>query len=171
MQTTVNTVPTIGVAGLLSDADRTKRAISVVNEEASAEFPFGIMLAKGTTPAQAKLLAANTDKLKGILIFGHAYHKDLEVGDTGLKPKMEGAALVRGLIWVLTEGTTPVEGDQVHVRAVATGSEQAGAFRAAKDGTDTIDLTPFARWTGRTGTGIAELYIDLVNAALATADS
>lgn len=160
-----------GFPGLVADTDLGKKTVTRVSEEATAEIPFGVFVAEGTATDQAALLAANTDVLAGVVVHSHAYAKPDELGDTGLKPKVTLGCLTRGTIWVLVESTLPVKGDEVHVRAVAAGSEVAGAVRVAKDGTDTIDATAFCSWTGRTGTACAELEVNLVNRALAVADS
>lgn len=160
-----------GMPGLVADTDLGKKTASRVNAEASAEMRFGIMVAEGAGEAEALLLAANDDQLAGVVVHSHWYHKDLELGDNGLKPKATIGVLQRGTIWVEVEGTLPTKASEVHVRAVAAGAEVAGRFRATKDGTDTIDITGLAQWTGRTGTGIAELTLDIANRGLAVADT
>lgn len=177
MQTTVSsTGPAIARAGLLSDASH-KRTRSAVNAEVSAEMRFGIMVGKGAALGQCLLLAASTDVCQGIVVFDHAYHKDLEAGDTGLKPDTTATLLREGVIWVQYTGTAPAEGDGVHVRCDATGpGEIAGTFAIAKDGTDTINLSKLAQWTGRTGSShdgvtIAELEINMTMLGNAAADS
>ena len=105
-------------------------------------------------------------KLLGVHVHGHAYHQPEQVGDVGVKPKTTIGVMHRGTIWVVTEGTAPTKLDEVHVRAEASGNEVAGAFRATADGTDTYDLSDFCTWTGRVGTNIAELEVDLTNCTL-----
>jgi hypothetical protein len=80
--------------------------------------------------------------------------------------------LRKGRIFVRPEdAVTPTS--EVHVRAVATVAEVAGAFRGTNDGTtDTIDITGFAKWHTSAGAGeIAILEIDMTQASLAVADS
>ena len=161
--------------GMLADAGDDKVVYSVVNVD-TVEIRPGIMVAKGAEPDDALLLTASNQVVKGIVLRAHTFAQPEEYGDVGIKPKTDFGVLGSGRAWVIVEGTLPVEGNQVHVRAVATGLQISGAFRALKDATTTIDVTPFCRWTGRTGvapdgvTNIAELQISIVNRSLALAD-
>lgn len=171
MQTTVTSQPVKGFPGLLSDASDLKNAVSACNKEASAEIRFGIMVKATTDPGNALLMTATTNKLKGIVAYSADFHKDLELGDTGLKPGAEMNVLSHGRIWVLVEGTLPAEGDGVHVRVTVTAAEVIGGFRTTADAAHTIDISKLARWTGLTDTGVAELEINLTGAANTVADS
>jgi len=172
-QTEVEDTMPIGVAGQLADlwTEENGDVASATSEEASAEIPFGVMVKPGTADDGVLKLTATSNKLAGITVFSHLYAKPDELGDTGLKPKVTFDVLTRGRIIVFPEdAVTPAS--EVHVRAVATGSEVAGAFRGTADGTDTIDLTAFARWrSSADAADAAVLEIDLNNAALATADT
>jgi hypothetical protein len=163
-QTSIDSKMPIAVPGLLADNTMSKDAMSAFNAEASAEIPFGVMVAHGTADDDAKLLAATTDHLMGVSVFGHHYDRPLELGDTGLKPKTHFDVLRKGRIYVLVEEpVTPASA--VFVRAVATGDEVAGAFRDTADGTDTIDISKFARFVTSAGTGeLAVVEIDMTNA-------
>jgi len=173
-QTSV-TALTRGYAGMLVDTSYHKNTRSYVSEESSAEIPFGVMVVQGTADNQALLphtsAADNEQKLLGIVQHSHAYAKDQELGDDGLKPKVTMGVLTHGRILVpVEEDVAP--GDAVRVRVVVSGAEQAGAFRTAADGTDCIDISSFARWTASgTAAGVAELEIDMTNRAGATADT
>lgn len=171
-QTVVNDAPPLGLPGLLYDSNSRQQSCSAVNSEATAVMAFGIMVAENGTRA-ALLLAAVTDRLKGIVIRESSLARDIEYDETllGVKPKVEISLLEKGRIWVPIENTV-TEASEVHVRCVATGSEVAGAFRNNKDGTDTLDLSAFARWVlgGTAATG-AVLEFDLTNRNLAVADT
>lgn len=167
MQTTVTTMEP-GFPGLVSDV-RNKVTASRVNEEATAEVRFGIMVATGATQNSVSIINAQNDILDGIVQHSHAYAKPDELGDTGLKHFAVVGCMQQGAIWVLTE-QTPAKTDHVRVRAIAVGGEVAGAFRTTADAQDCIDISAFAQWTGKTGTNCAEVTIDMTNRALAVLD-
>lgn len=134
-------------AGMLADAGIVKYAETMVQAEASAEVPFGIVVVMNTaptadgTPAKAKLPAASTDKLWGIVLHSHSYDTRTELGTTGLKPKTLLSALRKGRVWVTVETAVAV-GDRGHVRyAAGAGGTQLGALRNAAVGSETIDAT------------------------------
>jgi hypothetical protein len=168
MQTSHPRKQTAALAGQLSDTSFVKHADSLRNDNASAEIAFGLMVRRGTSEGGALTLSATSQALGGIVVRDHAYDQPNELGDTGLKPDVVMTVLQRGRIWVPVEEAVAV-GNDVRVRAVATGDEVAGAFRTTADSTDCIDISAFARWvTG--GSTVAELEIDMLQAALASAD-
>ena len=173
MQTAVNTRMPIGIPGQLADlhTEEFGDVVSAVSEEAAAEIPFGVMVKQGTDDDDVKLLAAVADPIKGIVVHASNFSKPVQLGDTGLKPGVHFGILRKGRIFVTTEdAVTPLS--EVHVRAVAAGAEVKGAFRGTGDGTDTIDITGFAKWVTSAGAGeVAILEIDMTQASLATADS
>ena len=165
----------IGFAGMLADSDQAPRVASKINEEASAEIPFGTMVIRGTDEEMQALqlhtsAAAVAALLAGVVVHDHSYAKDTELGTTGLKPGVTLNVLERGHVYVLTEETvTP--GDAVRVRAVVSGNEVKGAFRTSADSTDCVNISKFARWVkGGTTTVPAVLEIDMVGASQAAAD-
>ncbi len=160
-----------GFPGLVADLQLAKTTASRVNE-GTAEMRFGILVTEGTGQNGCAIIDAQADVAvcAGIVVHSHAYAKDQELGDNGLKQYAVVGVLQKGAIWVLTEGTAPTKTDHVRVRCIATGNEVAGAFRVAADSTDCVDITAFAKWTGRTGTNCAEVDIDVTNRALAVAD-
>lgn len=109
--------PEIGVEGQLS-ADGQKDCYPVLSAEASAEIPFGRMLAKGTDQDEAKLTSALTDKMVGVSVFGQAYAHDTELGDDGFKPGTSFDVLRKGRIYVRAEDAVTPQ-SQVHVRMIA----------------------------------------------------
>jgi hypothetical protein len=150
------------LAGQLADSGRND-VLSKTSEEASAEIPYGVMVAQGTADDGVVLLAATTDVLVGVSVLSHDYAVGVEVGDTGYKPKTTFGVLNVGRIAVLVEeAVTPAS--SVYVRAVAAGAEVKGAFRDTADGTDTIDISSFARYVTSAGAGeIAIVDIDMRN--------
>lgn len=159
-QTSVSEAPTAAFQGMLADTGPNNDVASFVNESTS-EIPFGVMVMQGTADDQCKPLAATTDKLIGIVVHSHAYDKDNELGSTGLKQYVSVGVLRKGRIWVpVEEAVTPAS--SVLVRAVAGGSEVAGAFRDTADSTDCIDISQFARYRSTTtGAGLALVEIDM----------
>lgn len=172
MQTEVLTRMPIGIPGELADLHTAEfgDVVSAVNAEAAAEIPFGVMVKQGTDDDDVKLLAAQADAIKGIVVFGQNFSKPVQLGSTGLKPGISFGILRKGRIFVLTEdAVTPLS--EVHVRAIAVGAELKGAFRGTADGADTIDITGLAKWVTSAGVGeIAILEIDMTQSSLATAD-
>jgi len=167
-QTAVSEAMAIGFAGALADSGN-KTCASKYSEEASAEIPFGVMVVKGTDEDNGVLLphtsgVASADIMMGVVVHSHAYAKDTELGDSGLKPKVSLDVLTHGRIYVLPEETvTP--GDPVRVRVIAAGLEQKGAFRTTADSTDCVDISSFARWTkGGSSTVPAVLELDMTYA-------
>lgn len=160
-QTSVAESMTAAFAGMVADSSPNKDVRSYVSEEASAEIPFGVMVGQGTLDDQCLLLAAITDKMIGVVVHSHAYAKDVELGTTGIKPKMTVGVMKKGVVWVyVEEAVTPAS--TVLCRAVAAGAEKAGAFRDTADASDLIDCSSFARFlSSTTGAGIALLEFDV----------
>ena len=159
----------VALAGQMSDLTHSNRD-SFCNVEASAEIPFGTMVARATGGAEQ--LDAGDDNLVGIVIRDHAYDIPNELGDTGLKPTVVMTVLSKGRIWVpVEEAVTDLSGP-VRVRHTVTGNEVPGAFRTTADSTDCIDCSAFARWIGASvtsnGATLAEVEIfGNFNAAIA----
>lgn len=167
-QTSVSLRPLRGFAGMLSDTTMLKDVRSYVNAEVSAELPFGIMVKQGATD-DACLLPTAITGLLGIVVHSHAYEKDVELGDTGLKPTITVGVLGVGRVWVtVDEAVAP--GNAVRVRITAAGGGQ-GTFRKTAGAGLTVDISAWARWrTSTTGAGIAELELDATSAAASVAD-
>ncbi len=146
-QTSVSATLPIGVAGQLADlwTEENGDIASAISEEERSEIPFGVAV-KRSSDDGAKLLAAVTDAVYGVVVFGHLYSKPDELGDVGLKPGVTIDVLRMGRVLVPIEGPVTREGG-VHVRVVASGPNTiVGAFRGTADGTNTIDLSAFASW-------------------------
>jgi len=175
-QTSVSAPLSRPFPGVLGDTGN-KHAATRFSAESSAEIPFGVaVLRDATDKVNGAVLphtsaAVSAPLFAGVVMHSHAYDKDIELGTTGLKPKVTFNVLERGRIWVLPEEAV-APGDSVRFRAVVAGAEQAGAFRTTADGTDCVNISSFARWitTGNSSTP-ALLEFDIVNAALATADA
>lgn len=165
----------IAFAGMLAE-NYPAQCDSRVNEEASAEIPFGTMVIRGTDEDEQALQchtsAATVEQLfAGIVVWSDNYAKDTELGSTGLKPGVMLNLLQKGRIYVLPEDTVD-PGDPVRVRAVVAGAEVKGAFRTAADSTDCVDISAFARWVrGGSSTVPAVLEIDMTGQSQAVADT
>jgi hypothetical protein len=175
-QTAVASSMTRAFAGMLGDSSYVKNVRSYVSEESSAEIPFGVAVFRGTSNEELGCLLASSTAaamaaaMLGVVVHSHAYDKPLEVGDTGIKPKMTVGVLTHGRIWVPVEDAVD-PGDAVRVRIVVTGNEVKGAFRAAQDSADCVNISAFARWlTVTTGAGIALLELDMCP-GIGTADT
>ena len=136
-------------------------AESMVSEEASAEIPFGHMVAQGTDDTQALLPAGGSDVLVGVVVHSHAYSKDDDLGTTGLKPKTHLSVLRKGRIWVRVEDAVSA-GDKPYVRWQGAGDQ--GAFRGTDDPGNTIDATALGTFRSSAGAGeLAILELDMAN--------
>lgn len=156
------------LAGALGDSSAVKQVESLINSEASAEIPFGVMVGNGASEGEALKLATTADALAGIVLRSDAYDIPNELGDTGLKPTVVMSVLTRGRCWVPVEEAVAV-GGAVRVRAVVVGAEVAGKFRTTADSTDCIDISAFARWV-QGGSSLAMVEIDMLMANAAVAD-
>lgn len=103
---------------------------------ANASIGFGLAIAQGTADNECRLLAATSDKVVGVSVFTHADN----INTVAYAPQAVLSVLTEGSIWVKPEEAVVV-GDPVYVRAVAAGTEKAGAFRKSADGSDTIQLS------------------------------
>lgn len=162
----------IAVPGLVADNSMSKDAVSCYSAEASAGIPFGVMVAQDSAADDAVSLPnAQNDLLKGVVMYHQAYCRPQELDDDGLQPATHMSVLRRGRVWVRVEdAVTPSSG--VHVRRTAGVGEQLGAFRGTGDGTDTIEITDFAKFMTSADAGeLAVLELDMTNASEATADS
>lgn len=170
-QTAVTPAP-IGVPGDIADLHTARNGFmpAATSEEVSAEIPFGTMVRRGVGDRGVLKLSATNQILAGIAVRAHDF-ADSERGEIGLKPGATFALGVKGRFFVrIEQDVTPTS--DVRVRAVVTGNEIAGIFRATADSTDCIEITPYARWvrTASAADGVAELDIDLTHVSLGTAD-
>jgi hypothetical protein len=142
VQSTYSDNPAVAYAGMIGTGGPEPTFRTMRNNEATAEMPFGVAVVfEESTDDQGALLPdAITELVAGIVVHSHAYAKDEQLGDDGVKPTNMISVMTSGRIWVQVEEAV-APGDRGHIRAVATGGEQEGAFRASADSTDTIDST------------------------------
>lgn len=164
-QTTVDMQDTLPVLPGTLHGMGPHRTHSYVSEEASAEIPFGVMVAQGSADDGAKKVDG-TDKPVGIVVRHHGFAQESsDLGTTGIKPKTMMTVLTHGQIYVRTEDAVDPT-DPVRVRTTAAGEEVLGAFRTAADDNDCALLTG-ARWMSSAGAGeIAILEIDMTEATM-----
>ncbi len=136
---------------------------SMRNEEASAEIAFGIAVKhdSASDPRAAALLTAITgEAVAGIVLHHHAYDAENQLGDDGVLPGFGIEVARRGRVLVVCEDGCSVN-DPLHIRAVATGAELAGALLGDADGTDTTDCSGYGTWRTAAAAGeLAELEFD-----------
>lgn len=186
MQTAVNDAPMVGSPGDLADLFTATDGdiVSAANGEASDPIVVGTMVKLGSTGGLALKLTDSHEIPFGIVTRAHAYAdsqlEDVEV-DTdvlydGLTPgTMMGIGRV-GRYCVLIEEDVDFD-DDVHVRAVATTGEVAGAFGKTDGAADTINVSAFCRYCGdfdvdsETGFGVAVVEIFMPLASLSLTDS
>lgn len=174
-QTTYDTDPAAAFAGLIAEAGAFLNGDvrGMYNAEASAKIPFGRAVKWGSTTDNraAKLPAADSDKIVGIVAHSHAYENDATFGELdpstttgGVRAGGKLSVLRRGVIWVVAEDAV-VPGDRLWVRAVAGGDpEFLGGCTNADDGSDTIDCTGQGEWLDAADAGeLARLSVDFTN--------
>jgi hypothetical protein len=143
---------------------------SYLNEEADGEVPFGFVVCQGSDPNTAILPTSQADVshdgMLGIVAHSHAYAKDNELGDMGLKEGVTLNVLRSGSIWVYVNEAVTMGAD-VRVMASDTLSPEGeldgpGSFwSTTANGGDTVLITNGARWmTETTGAGLALLQFD-----------
>lgn len=164
--TAVKTSMTAAFPGMRADLGK-NQVRSCVSEEGSAEIRFGAAVKKGTADNGALIPTATADKILGIVQHSHAYNKDNELGDTGLKPKTVFDVAEYGKLMVLTEeAVTPASA----VRLRVSGGTP-GAFRATSAGAGlSVDYSASCRWTGTFASGFAELEFDFTKHTHGVAD-
>jgi hypothetical protein len=180
-QTAVDTVAPIGLPGQLATEydEHNARVDSGTNEEAAANIPFGILCKRGSAKGLIKLPTTAADVLDGILVHADEFDYPSQIADvtvntydqSAIKPKVTGGLLKEGVVYVIPEANGAAAAG-VHARIVASGGNtQLGSFTPTAEAGKTINLTPFARWVEPPVLGQpTPLWIDLANAALATAD-
>lgn len=170
IQTTYLDQAPLPFAGVIAEPSP-EPPVSAINTEVSAEIPFGYAVARDNTAPYdvngngAKLPAAGTDKLLGIVRHSHAYSNSPggDLGTAGLKPGAVMSVQRKGRIWAVCEDGC-VGGDRLFVRHTTAGAGK-GALRATDAGGSTcIDATTKAEWqTKAAALGVAILEIDFTN--------
>lgn len=186
MSQTAVTAPLIGSPGDLADLHTATDGdiVSAANEEASASIVLGTMVKLGTGAGLVKKLTDSHEIPFGIVTRAQLASPNevdgLEVDtdvfyDAALPGTMLGIGRV-GRFCVLIEESVDFD-DDVHVRAIATTGEVAGAFGATDNGADSINLSAFCRYCddydvdGDTGFGVAVVEINMGLASLSVTDS
>lgn len=147
-QTTAKSTMAVAFPGMLADNTNLRDCRSLINVEAGAEVPFGVVVCEIAGAQQAELPdeAGDNFELAGVVVHSHSYAPGLELGTVGLKAGAVMSVLNRGRIYVLSE-TAAAKGDRGHVRIVAgAGGTQLGAIRNAAVGGETIDATKAIRY-------------------------
>lgn len=141
VQTTYGYGFTAAIEGQLADSGA-HDVVAMRNDEASAELPFGRAVKFGSSSDEfsAKLPAAETDIIAGIVLHSYEYDPTYDLGDDGVLPGRYVQVLRKGRVKVLLEDAVTV-GARGWVRAVAGAGELLGGILPADDSTDTIDCT------------------------------
>jgi hypothetical protein len=159
-QTSVSVQETVAYAGMVGDIGAMRDALSFVNAEASSEIAFGTMVVQGSAADECLIPSGQSDVSVGIALHSHAFQKDNELGDTGVKPDVVLSALQRGRIWVPVTEAVAVGGA---VRVFMSGGN-AGKFGTSASAGVTKLITSSARFLSATsGAGVALLEIDINN--------
>ncbi len=170
MITEVKTSLPIGTPGDLDDNFTAMSGDVVSRTLESGPISFGTMCAKGTGDRQIAPLAAQADKLAGILVRAHHYANPEEVDDDALLAGVTGGVLRVGRIKVFAVGAVTPE-DEVHVQCIASSGHPVGSFRADAEADKTLDCSAFAEWVTSGEDDVVVLDLDMRNAPLGTVDS
>jgi hypothetical protein len=134
-QTAYSTYQTNAFAGMLADSGEND-ILSYISEEASANLPFGVAVAKGAADWGALAMVNGSSVIVGITVHTHQVDPSQVASSpagAGIPPKYAINTLKRGRIFVqVEEAVTPAS--PVFVRHTAgAGGTQKGAFRASAD--------------------------------------
>lgn len=168
VQTSYGVTRTIGIEGQLAD-NGPHDVVPMFNGEASAKIPFGRAVKwNGTDGLSAKLPAAETDDIAGIVIHANQYTvgSDGELTSTGLIPGAMMSVLRKGRVLVMARSAVVAGVSRLWVRAVSagTGFEVLGGLEDADDSTDMIDCTACGVWLDTAAQGaLARLEVDFTN--------
>lgn len=185
MSQTAVTAPLIGSPGDLADLFTATDGdiVSAVNSESSASIVLGTMVKIGAAAGTVLKLTDSHEIPFGIVTRSHLASNEVEAleVDTDVEYDAAKADTMLGIgrsgrFCVLIEEDVDFD-DPVHVRAVATTGEVAGAFGKTDNGADSIDVSAFCRYTGDfdvdsdTGFGVAVVEINMGLASLSVTDS
>jgi hypothetical protein len=160
-QTSVPSTLTKAFAGMKGESRKDGYDRSAYNSEASAEVPFGVMVAVGAADDAALLLVDANSKFAGVVVHSHAYDRRVDFGDTGLLPKTTLSVMRKGSIWVTVEEAVSV-GDVAFVRHTAgAGGTQKGAFRKSADTATAVTTGTCKFLTSASASGLALLDVNL----------
>ncbi len=167
VQTSISTGPAKGYAGQL-DGSPGAIIVTAINGESSASIPFGRAVvwdpSTPTSESHVTLPAAETNKVKGVVVFRHGYqpawtdngglvHGDLD--SVGLRPGTWMGICRKGRMLVVAEDAVTA-GDPLWVRCTVgspTNVEVLGGFTNADEGTETIDCTKQGTWDSTVAAG------------------
>lgn len=162
-QLSYSTYQSTGFPGQKADNGETD-VLSYVNEEATANLPFGVAVTKGT--ADNGFLAMVNGSSVPIGVLSHTHSVDpgqvaASPAGSGVPPKYLGNVLKRGRIMVqVEEAVTPAS--PVFVRHTAgAGGTQKGAFRASADTASAVAWTAARFLTSAAAQGVAVLEVNL----------
>jgi hypothetical protein len=156
---------------MLADGQRDHTVKAMRNDEASAPIGFGqaVMFGSTTDELSAKLPAAETSVIAGIVLHTHAVAQSDLIAATstaiaGPKPATMLNVLRKGRVWVTVEDAVVI-GDRLWVRGVAAGDpEFLGNVLPADDSTDTVDCTNQGVFLSDAAAGgLAILEVDFTN--------
>lgn len=171
-QQTAVAYQTAAIYGTIAD-DAPRYVRSYQNEEASTEMPFGVAVKLGTDPDdQVKLLTAAANVIAGVTVHSHAYAKDVELGDDGLKANVTVGVLRKGVVRVYSSEAIVVGTSAVRIRHDANaGAGQLlgpGTFCKTASANHTMAVTSGMKWVkGCDAGGVAELEVDMTSFAVA----
>jgi hypothetical protein len=162
-QTAYTTYMTAAFPGMLADIGENS-ILSYVNEEATANLPFGVALAKGTADNQFLAMVNGSSVIIGVSVHTHQVDPGQVASSpagAGIPPKYAAGVLTRGRIYVqVEEAVTPAS--SVYVRHTSgAGGTQKGAIRASADTATAVAWTAARFLTSAGAAGFAVLEVNL----------
>lgn len=163
-------------AGMKADIREGDVVETYIQGEASAEMPFGAVIAEGTasttvgTPDDALLMVNGSSVVAGVVLHSHNYDRESQVGTVGVKPDNVLSVMRRGRVYAILEGTC-TKGGQVFVRHTAgAGGSQKGAVRADADTASAVLCRglSFAETKASNGDGLVLLNVHIDDVAAVT---
>ncbi len=138
-QTSYSNDPAIGFAGMRADTSAASVS-SLLNEEASANLPFGIFVKNGTTDRTCKLPSASTDIVAGLTVASADVDSASLATNGAIAPDDIANVAKKGRFYVLPEQSV-TKGDAVYMRYTVDGSDSLLApGRVRKDAAGTAQV-------------------------------
>ena len=181
-QTTVTTLYPLAFVGMEPDSSNLAgdMYISRVSGETTLQIPFGVCVKQGTNDDQCVNLSGQAStNLLGVVPYSASYQIAHELsqtvdsnGNLGLLPTVTVQIKRRGRLWVqIDENVASTNAVKVRT-ANASAGIGPGTFRKTAVGSDTLDLSAFAKWVGTNlaANGYGLLEFDFTMSAGATSD-
>ncbi len=178
-QTDVTTTFATAFVGMNPDnSDSGDNYITRMSSETTLQIPFGVVVVQGTNDDQCKNVSAQSDIPLGVVVYG-AYQINLELskvadsnGNLGMLANTAIRIKRRGRLWVQIDENVATGNAVKYRSANASAGVGPGTFRKSAVGSNTVDISKFAKWCGTflAATGYGLLEYDFTMQANKTSD-